>query len=205
VRRLIPWALVGVLSVCAVGTVVFTETRKAPATPPTLKAAQLLPSDLGAGWKLVGVRAAVAPVTGGSPTCPGFGTLFGGPFSQALFSKNTRGEPSTLEVTILQPSTDAQAVFEMVVRCGLTKVAPGPPGHRSFRLVQPYPTSAFDGLAQRSAGGTALLGDGTDHRSDFGWFVQGNNFVAVAYLGPAPLSEVRQWAADAIDKAAANS
>jgi hypothetical protein len=41
---------------------------------------------------------------------------------------------------------------------------------------------------------------GPDQRSVIGWFAQGDDLVAVAYLGPAPLSQVRQWAADAVDK-----
>lgn len=205
VRRLIPWALVVVLALCAAGTVVFTEARKAPATPATLKAAQLSASDLGDGWKLIQVRAAEAPATGGPPACPGFSTSIGGPYSQAFFSKNIRGGLSTLEVTIMQPSAGAQAVFDMVVRCSSAKVVPGPRGHGPIHLVPSYRTSAFDGLAQVSAGATASLGGGPDGHSVIGWFVQGDDLVAVVYLGPAPLLQVRQWAAAAIDKAAANT
>ena len=51
-RRQIPWALVTVLALCAALTVAFTEARKTPVTPATLKAAQLSPSDLGKGWKV---------------------------------------------------------------------------------------------------------------------------------------------------------
>ena len=50
-RRLIPWALVTGLALSAALTVAFTEAAKTPATPATLKAAQLSPSDLGNGWK----------------------------------------------------------------------------------------------------------------------------------------------------------
>ena len=46
---------------------------------------------------------------------------------------------------------------------------------------------------------------GSDQYDVYGWFVQGDDFVAVGYLGPAPLSQVRQWAADAVAKAAANT
>ena len=195
-RRLIPWALVTVLALCAVLTVAFTEARKTPATPATLKAAQLSPSDLGNGWKVLELRAATAPATGGLLACPGSPTI-AGPYSRAWFyKKNVRYEPSSVDVTIMQPSVGAQVVFDLLVRCILAKFVPG-------HLVPFHRTSAFDGLAQASTGATESERDQT--HSVIGWFVQGDDLVVVSYLGTAPLSQVRQWAADAVAKAAANT
>jgi hypothetical protein len=85
----------------------------------------------------------------------------------------------------------------MLVRCTTAKVVPDEmPLHR---------TSAFDGLAQASAGVIQSGPSGSDQHAVYGWFVQGDDFVAVDYLGPASLSQVRQWAADAVAKAAANT
>lgn len=195
-RRLIPWALVAVLALCAVLTVGFTEARKTPATPATLKAAQLSPSDLGKGWKVAQEKAATAPTTGGFRTCAGSPTV-GGPYSVAGFYKYMRDEqtsPSSLQVLIMQPSAGAQAVFDLIGRCT-----------RGSHPVGSYQTSAFDGLAQASDGVIYPVGSGSDERSISGFFVQGDDFVSVTYGGSAPLSQVRQWAADAVDKAAANT
>ena len=88
VKRLIPWALVTVLALCAALTVAFTEAWKTPATPATLKAAQLSPSALGNGWKVLELRAATAPATGGLLACPGSLTI-SGPYSRAWFYKTS--------------------------------------------------------------------------------------------------------------------
>jgi hypothetical protein len=196
VRRLISWALVTVLALCAALTVLFTEAGKAPAIPATLKAAQLSPSDLGNGWKVQELRATTAPATRGLLTCPGYPTI-SGPYSQAWFSKMIRYDPSSVSVTIIQPSVGARAVFDTLVRCTTAKVVPGEmPFHR---------TSAFDGLAQASAGVIQSGPSGSNQHAVYGWFVLGDDFMAIGYLGPAPLSQVRQWAADAVAKAAANT
>jgi hypothetical protein len=194
VRRLIPWALVTVLALCAALTVAFTEARKTPATPATLKAAQLSPSDLGKGWKVEELRAATATATRGLVVCPGYPTI-AGPYSRAWFVKFIGPDPTSVSVTIMQPSVGAQAVFDLQVRCPLTLPAETP-FHR---------TSAFNGLAQASAGVIQPGPSGSDQYDVYGWFVQGDDFVSVDYLGHAPLSQVRQWAADAVAKAAANT
>lgn len=197
VRRLIPWALVTVLALGAVLTVAFTEARKTPATPAALKAAQLSPSDLGNGWKVEELRAATATATRGLVACPGYPTI-AGPYSRAWFVKFIGPDPTSVSVLIMQPSVGAQAVFDLLVRCRLAMLTvPGEtPLHR---------TSAFDGLAQASAGVIQSGPSGSDQYAVYGWFVQGDDFVGFGYLGPAPLSQVRQWAADAVAKAAANT
>jgi hypothetical protein len=197
VRRLIPWALVTVLALCAALTVAFTEARKTPATPATLKAAQLSPSDLGNGWKVEELKAARATATRGLVACPGHPTV-AGPYSRASFVKFIGPDPTSVAVLIMQPSVGAQAAFDLLVRC------------RSAMLTVPgemplHRTSAFDGLAQSSAGVIQSGPSGSDQYIAYGWFVQGDDFVSVEYLGPAPLSQVRQWAADAVAKAAANT
>jgi hypothetical protein len=197
VRRLIPWALVTLLTLCAALTVAFTEARKTPATPATLKAAQLSPSDLGKGWKAEELRSATATATRGLVACPG-GPMIAGPYSRASFVKFIGPDPTSVSVLILQPSVGAQAAFDQLVRC------------RSAMLTVPgelplHRTSAFDGLAQSSAGVIQSGPSGSDQYIAYGWFVQGDDFVSVEYLGPAPLSQVRQWAADAVAKAAAKT
>ena len=118
-------------------------------------------------------------------------------YSRAWFYKNKIcHEPPSVDVTVMQPSVRAQAVFDLLVRCTLAEVVPG-------HLVPYHRTSAFDGLAQASAGATESGPDQT--QSVIGWFVQGDDLVVVSYLGTAPLSQVRQWAADAVAKAAANT
>jgi hypothetical protein len=196
VRRLIPWALVTILALGTVLTVGFTEAGKTPATLAALKAAQLSPSDLGNGWKMAQVKAATAPATGGLRTCLGSSTV-DGPYSVAGFYKyisDDQTSPSSLEVLIMQPSAGAQAVFDLIGRCT-----------RASRPVGSYRTSAFDGLAQASTGVIYPVDSGTDERSITGYFVQGDDFVSVVYGGSAPLSQVRQWAGDAVDKAAAST
>lgn len=195
-RRLIPWALVSVLALGAALTVVVTEARKTPASLTELRDAQLSPSDLGNGWKMAQVKAATAPAHGGLRSCSGSPTV-GGPYSVAGFYKympDRQTSPSSLQVLIMQPSIGAQAAFDLIGRC-----------FRAFHAVGSYRTSAFDGLAQASAGVIWPVGSGSNERSISGFFVQGDDFVSVVYGGSAPLSQVRQWVADAVDKAAAST
>jgi hypothetical protein len=110
------------------------------------------------------------------------------------YIRDQQTSPSSLQVLIMQPSAGAQAVFDLIGRCT-----------RASHLAGSHRTSAFDGLAQASAGVVYPVGSGSDERSITGFFVQGGDFVSVDYGGSAPLSQVRQWAADAVDKAAANT
>jgi hypothetical protein len=209
VRRLIPWALVTVLALGSALTVVVTEARKTPASLTELKAAQLSPSELGKGWKVEHVKAATAPATF-FRTCPGSPT-FGGSYSGAGFSKDAHVQdeagyihdvPSSLQVLIIQPSAGAQGVYDRIVRCTSEK---------GIHPVTSYRTSAFDGLAQASSGVIYPLQRGSDdgfksnERSIYGFFVQGSDLVTIVYIGLEPLSQVRQWAAEAVDKAAAKT
>ena len=195
-RRLAPWALVTLLALCAALTIALTEASKTSPPPATLKAAQLSPSDLGNGWKVEELRAATAPASRGLATCPGHPTI-AGPYSRSWFVKPIGLDTTSFSVLIMQPWVGAQAVFDTLVRCISAMAVPG---ERPFRR-----TSAFDGLAQASAAVIQSGPSGSDQRDVSGWFVQGDTFLAVGYLGPAPLSQVREWAADAVAKAAAST
>jgi hypothetical protein len=197
VRRLIPWALVALLVLAAALTIALTEASKSPAaTPAALKAAQLSPSDLGKGWKVEELRAATATAARGLVACPGHPTI-AGPYSRASFFKFIGPDPTSFSVLLMQPSVGAQAAFDTLVQCGsATLTVPGE--------TTPHRISAFDGLGQASAGVIQSGPKGSDPVV-YGWFVQGNDFVSVEYLGPVPLSQVRQWAATVLAKVAANT
>ena len=207
-RKLIPWALVTLLALCAAGTVAFTEARKTLPSPAALKLALLSPSlSSGRGGSWWGVRAVTFSDTlKDAPRCFRTGPAFGGPISQVVLTKNAHDVRSSLEETIMQPSAGAREVFTTLVRCSTPKTQSGPQprgGHQAFRLVSSS-TTAFGGIGQASAGVTSSLGDPL-HHSAISWFVQGDDLVAIAYLGPASLSQIRQWAAATVEKAAANT